>query len=237
MTPEEKELREQICDVGRNLWQQQMVAANDGNITARLPTGEILCTPASVSKGSLTPRKIAKVGPDGAVLDVTPPWKPSSELRMHLKVYKADERVGAVVHAHPMFGTVFAVRGEALTLRMLPESVIHMPEIPLAPYATPSTDELGEVVVAFVRDHHGCLLEQHGALTWGDRPQRRLPGHGTPGVHRAGQLPAQAGRRRTGTARGRDRDADRAAHAVRPVRRTRWGRTPVRPARPGRGDP
>jgi L-fuculose-phosphate aldolase len=167
MTPEERELREQICDVGRNLWQQQMVAANDGNITARLSTGEILCTPASVSKGSLTPEKITKVAPDGEVLDVTPPWRPSSELRMHLRVYAADERVGAIVHAHPMFGTVFAVRGEALTLRMLPESVIHMPEIPLAPYATPSTDALGEVVVPFVRDHHGCLLEQHGALTWG----------------------------------------------------------------------
>jgi len=167
MTPEEKELREQICAVGRNLWQQQMVAANDGNISARLPTGELLCTPASVSKGSLTPEKIAKVGLDGEVLDVTPPWKPSSELRMHLRVYEADDRVGAIVHAHPMFGTVFAVRGEALTLRMLPESVIHMPEIPLAPYATPSTDELGEVVVPFVREHHGCLLEQHGALTWG----------------------------------------------------------------------
>jgi L-fuculose-phosphate aldolase len=167
MTPEEQELRQQICDVGRNLWQQQMVAANDGNISARLPSGEILCTPASVSKGSLTPEKIAKVSPEGEVLAVTAPYRPSSELRMHLRVYEADERVRAIVHAHPMFGTVFAVRGEALTLRMLPESVIHMPEIPLAPYATPSTDALGEVVVPFVPGHLGCLLEQHGALTWG----------------------------------------------------------------------
>lgn len=167
MTPEERDLREQICDVGRNLWQRQMVAANDGNISARLSTGEILCTPASVSKGYLTPEKIAKVAADGEVLEVTAPYRPSTEVRMHLKVYEADPGVRAVVHAHPMYGTVFAVKGEALTLKMLPESVIHMPEIPLAPYATPSTDALGEVVVPFVPTHHGCLLEQHGALTWG----------------------------------------------------------------------
>lgn len=167
MTPEEKELREQICDVGRNLWQRQMVAANDGNISARLSSGEILCTPASVSKGYLTPEKIAKVTATGDVLEVTAPYRPSTEVRMHLKVYEADDRVGAVVHAHPMYGTVFAVKGEALTRKMLPESVIHMPEIPLAPYATPSTDALGEAVAPFVVENHGCLLEQHGALTWG----------------------------------------------------------------------
>lgn len=164
---DERQLREQMCEVGLNLWRQQMVAANDGNISARLPSGEILCTPASVSKAALTPDKIVKVTGDGEVVHATEPFRPSSELPMHLHVYATDPSVGSVLHAHPVFGTVFAVKGQSLTRKMLPESVIHMPEIPLAPYATPSTRAVGESVAPFVRDYEACLLEQHGGLSWG----------------------------------------------------------------------
>lgn len=167
MAPEEKSLRDQICDIGRNLWTRGMVAANDGNISVRLSTGEILCTPTGVSKGYLTPDKIAKIAPDGRVLESLAPYRPSSEVRMHLRVYETSTEVGAVVHAHPMYGTVFAIKGEALTRPMMPESVIAMPEIPLAAYGTPSTDAVPDSVTPYVATHSVCLLEQHGALSWG----------------------------------------------------------------------
>jgi L-fuculose-phosphate aldolase len=163
----EQDVREQICDIGKNLWNRGMVAANDGNISARLSEDEILCTPTGVSKGYLTPKTLAKVSLKGEVLETADGVMPSSEIKLHLRLYQLSDKVGAVVHAHPMFGTVFAIKGEALAGKMMPESVIAMPEIPLAPYGTPSTVAVADSVEPFVHDHTACLLESHGALSWG----------------------------------------------------------------------
>lgn len=162
----EAELRRQICDIGRNLWNRGMVAANDGNISARLPNGRILCTPTGVSKGYLTPAMLPIVALDGTVVELGAGLQPSSEVRMHLRVYQVSDAVGAVVHAHPPYATAFAIKGEPLVGKMLPESIVAMPEIPLAPYAMPSTDEVPDSIEPFVRSHPGCLLEHHGAITW-----------------------------------------------------------------------
>mgnify|MGYP001117501208 FL=1 len=162
---DEAGLRAEVCQIGRALWQRGMVAANDGNISARLPDGTILCTPTGVSKGFLTPEMLTVVGLDGAV--VRGSRRPSTEVRMHLRVYAEDPAVGAVVHAHPVHATAFAIKGEPLVGLMMPESVVAMPEVPLAPYATPSTHEVPDSVAPFVRTHTACLLEHHGALTWG----------------------------------------------------------------------
>jgi L-fuculose-phosphate aldolase len=152
----EAELRRQLCEIGRNLWSRGMVAANDGNISARLPDGTILCTPTGVSKDL-----------DGTVVSLgTGGRHPSSEVRMHLRAYQTSDAVAAVVHAHPPYATAFAIKGEALVGKLMPESVVAMPEIPLAPYATPSTDEVPDSIEPFVRSHPGCLLEHHGAITW-----------------------------------------------------------------------
>jgi len=163
----EAELRRQVCDIGRNLWTRGMVAANDGNISARLPDGTIVCTPTGVSKGYLTPAMLPVVDLDGAVVGLgAGDRQPSSEIRMHLRAYQTSAEVGAVVHAHPPYATAFAIKGEALVGKLMPESVVAMPEIPLAPYATPSTDEVPDSIEPFVRSHPGCLLEHHGAITW-----------------------------------------------------------------------
>lgn len=164
----EAALRQELCRVGRAMWERGMVAANDGNISARLPDGSILCTPTGTSKGFLTPDVIPVVALDGTVLRLGAGDRaPSTEVRMHLRAYQTDPTVGAVVHAHPLHATAFAIKGEALTGLMMPESVVAMPEVPLAPYATPSTHEVPDSVEPFIRSHTGCLLEHHGALTWG----------------------------------------------------------------------
>ncbi|MHB1289056.1 class II aldolase/adducin family protein [Georgenia sp.] len=164
---DEAALRRQICEIGRAMWQRGMVSANDGNISARLPGGRVLCTPTGVSKGFMTEASLPVVMLDGQVVQAgAGGLAPSSEIRMHLRAYQVSASVGAVVHAHPPFATAFAIKGEALVGRMMPESVVAMPEVPLAPYATPSTDEVPDSIEPFITTHTGCLLEHHGALTW-----------------------------------------------------------------------
>jgi len=164
---DEKALREQICDIGKNLWNRGLVASNDGNISALMPGGRVLCTPTAVSKGYLTPSMLAMVDLDGNVLQQHERYGPSSEIRMHLRIYQVSKAAAAVVHAHPPYATAFAVMGQSIRTRMMPESVVTMPEVPLAPYATPSTEAMPDSVEPFALTHTACLLEHHGALSWG----------------------------------------------------------------------
>jgi L-fuculose-phosphate aldolase len=156
--------RRDICEIGRSLWQRSMVAANDGNISVRVGDA-VVCTPTGVSKGFLTPETLTVLGLDGTFISGDRP--PSSEVKMHLRVYELDRAVGAVVHAHPVFATMWAIKGEGLRCRMLPETIVTMPDVPLAPYATPSTAQVPDSIGPLVSGHKACLLEQHGALTWG----------------------------------------------------------------------
>ena len=162
----EQNLREEICKIGYNLWIKNMVAANDGNISVRLDENTILCTPTGVSKGYLQPEELAVMNLDGELLNGCS-VKPSSEVKMHIQVYKEDPTVQAVVHAHPIFATIFATRGLGLYNTMQPEAIVGLGEVPLAPYATPSTCGVADSVAPLVKGHTACLLENHGALTWG----------------------------------------------------------------------
>ncbi len=161
----ELELRQDIVEVGRRIWLRGYVAANDGNISVRVGLDEFLCTPTGVSKGFMTPEMIIKVNGDGEVLSGD--WRPSSELKTHLRVYQERPDVNAVVHAHPPVSTAFAVAGIPLNKKFLPEVIVTLGEIPLTEYATPSTDEVPEAIAGLIKDHDAVLLANHGALTLG----------------------------------------------------------------------
>ncbi|MEK3661804.1 class II aldolase/adducin family protein [Paenibacillus sp. FSL F4-0236] len=163
----EQKLRSQICDIGRNLFNKDFIAANDGNISARLSENEILTTPRAVSKGYLEPHMIVKVNLQGEVLEAAEGYRPSTEIKMHLRIYNELPEMNGVVHAHPPYATAFAIKGEALDKMMMPESVIMIGDIPLAEYGTPSTEEIPDSLMPFLGKKTAVLLENHGALTWG----------------------------------------------------------------------
>lgn len=167
---EETAARQALSRIGRMMWEKDMVAANDGNISTLLSNGTVLCSPTGVSKGMLEPELFCLVDEDGDVLFEPEGYRVSSEVKVHLTLYRENPGVRAVVHAHPTFATLFAIKGESLNARMLPENLVHLPVIPLAPYATPSTQELARAVAPYVATTSGCLMEQHGALTWGRDP-------------------------------------------------------------------
>lgn len=158
--------KSQICEIGKRIYEKGFVAANDGNISIRISDNEFLITPTGVSKGFMKPEMILKVDGQCNVLEGS--LKPTSEMKMHLLVYKERPDVQAVVHVHPPYATAFAIAGIPLNQAIMPESVVYLGTIPLAEYGTPSTDEITDAVKKYVHQHQGVLLENHGALTWGN---------------------------------------------------------------------
>mgnify|MGYP006300501351 FL=1 len=142
-------------------------SANDGNITVRISDNELLTTPTGVSKGFMTMDMIIKMNMDGKVLQSSPKYRPSSEVKMHMEVYRQREDVKSVVHAHPPFCTSFAVAGIPLDKCVLPEAVIVLGAVPIAPYGTPSTMEIPDSIAKHTKNTDAILLANHGALTFG----------------------------------------------------------------------
>jgi L-fuculose-phosphate aldolase len=165
MTPSEQQLRADIVEVGRRLYARGYTASNDGNISVRLDGGRLLMTPKSVCKGFMSPEMMCVTDLDGKKL--AGERDPSSEMQMHLEVYRQRPDAKAVVHAHPPTATGFAVAGIPLDRAVLAEVVTTLGSVPIAEYATPSTKELPEAVRKYVRTHDGMLLANHGALTLG----------------------------------------------------------------------
>lgn len=159
------QIKKQICDIGRRMYDREFVAANDGNISVRVSENEVWTTPTGVSKGFMTPDMMVKVDLKGKVLEGN--RKPSSELKMHLKVYKEKPEVKAVVHAHPLTATALATAGIPLDKALLPEAIITLGIVPISQYATPSTEEVPESIADYLKDYNAVLLANHGALTWG----------------------------------------------------------------------
>lgn len=162
-----EELKDQICDVCHKMWQLGWVAANDGNVSVKLPDGSFYATPTGISKSFITPDKLVRINEKGEVLEGLPGYKPSSEIKMHLRCYREREDVGAVVHAHPPTATGFAVAGKSLDEYSMIETVIAIGSIPLTPYGTPSTEEVPEAITPYLQEHDVMLLQNHGALTVG----------------------------------------------------------------------
>jgi len=162
---DEVRLRADIVEVGRRLYARGYTASNDGNISVRLDDGRLLMTPKNVCKGFMDPSMMCITDLDGTKL--AGERDPSSEMLMHLEVYRQRPDVQAVVHAHPPIATGFAVAGIPLDRAVLAEVVTTLGSVPIAEYATPSTMELPNAVRKYVKSHDGMLLANHGALTIG----------------------------------------------------------------------
>ena len=164
----EYEIKKEMCEIGRRVYNRGMVAANDGNFSVKLNDNEFLCTPTGVSKGFMTPDYICKVDAEGNVLQANKGFRPSSEIKMHMRVYKERPDVKSVVHAHPLYATTFAIAGIPLTQPIMPEAVIALGCVPIAKYGTPSTVEIPDAVSEHLQYFDAVLLENHGALTYSD---------------------------------------------------------------------
>ncbi|MGB5823324.1 MAG: class II aldolase/adducin family protein [Proteocatella sp.] len=164
----EFEVKKEICEIGRRIYNKGMVAANDGNISVKLSDNEFLCTPTGVSKGFMTPDYICKVDKEGRVIQANGSYRPSSEIKMHMRVYKERPDVNSVVHAHPLYATSFAIAGIPLTQPIMPEAVIALGCVPIAKYGTPSTVEIPDAVSEYLQYFDAVLLENHGALSYSD---------------------------------------------------------------------
>jgi L-fuculose-phosphate aldolase len=161
----DSQLRADIVEVGRRMYARGYTASNDGNISIRLGSDRLLMTPKSVCKGFMTPDMMCITDLEGRKLQGD--RDPSSEMLMHLEVYRQRPDVQAVVHAHPPTATGFAVAGIPLDRAVLAEVLTTLGSIPIAEYATPSTKELPEAVRKYIKAHDGMLLANHGALTVG----------------------------------------------------------------------
>jgi L-fuculose-phosphate aldolase len=159
------ELANEMVEIGRRLYQSGFVAANDGNISVRMDEEHVLITPSGVSKGFMVAESMLLVNMAGEVVEGS--GRPSTESAMHLDIYRHRPDVQAVVHAHPPTATGFAVAGIPLNQLAMPELIVTMGTIPLAPYGTPGTDELPLSLRPFYREHDAILLANHGAVTMG----------------------------------------------------------------------
>ena len=159
------EIKKEICEVGHKLWLKGFVAANDGNISVKINDHEYYCTPTGVSKGSLTPDMIIKVDENGKKIEGK--LNPSSEIKMHMRVYQKRPDVTAVVHAHPPVATAFTVADIDLDQYILPEAVLTIGNVPTCDYGTPSTMEIPDSLDPYLQQHDAFLLRNHGALTVG----------------------------------------------------------------------
>lgn len=157
--------REEIVRCCRGLWQRGLVAGQDGNVSVRIAPERLLVTPRGALKGDLEPGDLVEVNLRGTRTGGS--HEATTELDLHLRVYRRRPDCGAVVHAHPPAATAFAVAGEGIPGDVLPEITLLMGEVPLVPYATTGTPALGDAAEPFIPDHDAVLLANHGALTWG----------------------------------------------------------------------
>src|SRR4029077_20138496 len=161
----EKQLRREICLVGRWMYEREHIVACEGNLSVRLGTERVLTTPTCMNKGMLEPEDLVVVDLEGRQLEGDRSM--SSEVLMHLLFYRMRPDVNAVCHAHPITATGFASAGPALDQALLPEVIIGLGQVPLVRYATPGTADLSQALEPFVESYDALLLANHGAVTCG----------------------------------------------------------------------
>ncbi len=164
-SPRLQGLKEQICDIGRRMWQRAYVDGNGGNIAIRAGPDLALCTPTLVSKGFMKPEDLCLVDLEGNQFCSGNGKQRTSEILMHLQILKRQPRAVATVHCHPPYSTGFAVAGVQPPTCMIPEFEVFS-SVAIAPYRTPGTPEMGKLVADLCEDHNTILMANHGVVAW-----------------------------------------------------------------------
>ncbi len=161
----ETELRSQMVQLAKLMHQREYISSIDGNLSSRLSPNQLLTTPSGVNKGLMSKDDLVVVNMEGKTLRGK--GQPSSELRMHLMIYKERPDVMAIVHAHPPVTVAFSLAGISLAQCLLPEVVFTLGSIPTVGYATPTTEKVPEVMKEPIRHYNALILERHGTVTVG----------------------------------------------------------------------
>ena len=165
MYPSDQQAKELILEIGRRLYNKGFVASNDGNISCKTGDDAIWATPTGVSKGFMTDDMLVKLSLSGEILEGTN--KPSSEIKMHLRLYRENPSIGGVVHAHSPFATCAAAAEKSLDGVFLTETLMGIGKVPCVPFAMPGSEEVPDSVAPYCKDYNAVLLAHHGPLTWG----------------------------------------------------------------------
>jgi L-fuculose-phosphate aldolase len=160
-----KNQKKQIIEICRLLARKGYVAATDGNVSLRAGDNRVLITPSGINKEFLKKKDLVLTDLEGN--KIKGKHKPSSEIKMHLKIYKERSDINAVVHAHPPLSLAFSYSGESLDVPVLPEVVLTLGKIPEAEYATPTTDEVVKNLEPHIKDNNAILMSRHGSVTMG----------------------------------------------------------------------
>jgi L-fuculose-phosphate aldolase len=163
-------LKQEICEIGKRLYNRGFAAANDGNISYRLGENEVLCSPTMISKGFMKPDDLCTVDMQGNQLSG---WrKRSSEILLHLAVMKERPDIKSVVHCHPPHATAFAIAREPIPQCVLPEVEVFLGDVPITVYETPGNQKFAETVLPFVKKANVVILANHGTVSWGESVER-----------------------------------------------------------------
>jgi len=165
-TPEAEAIKKEICAVGKKLWMRQFVDGNGGNISYRIGPNEVICTPTLVSKFDLTPEDLSLVDLEGTQIAGTRPR--TSEIFLHLEIYKAVPEAKSCVHCHPPHATAYAITGKVPPNLIIPEFEVFVGKVAISPYETPGTPEFAQTVIPYVKTHNTVLLANHGIICWAD---------------------------------------------------------------------
>jgi L-fuculose-phosphate aldolase len=160
------EAKELIIEIGRRMYAKNYVAANDGNISCKTASDTVWATPTGVSKGFMKSEDLVKLRLDGTVIQQGK-LKPSSEIKMHLRVYNENPDVQGVCHAHPPISTSFAIAGISLDKAIYPEALVNLGTVPCVHYEAPGSQGIPDSVAPYCKTHNALLLANHGALAWG----------------------------------------------------------------------
>ena len=159
-------IKQDMCDIGRRIYNRQFAAANDGNITVRVSDNEILCTPTLQCKGLLKPEDIALIDMTGK--QIAGRKKRSSEALLHLEIYKQREDIRSVVHCHPPHATAFAIAREPIPQCVLPEVEVFLGDVPITKYETPGGQDFADTIIPFVKKTNVMILANHGTVSYGE---------------------------------------------------------------------